>query len=701
MRIRSFILLLTIATLFACDKSKNITKTSVDIDRSQAPKPGPAPKISIGDYRKFTLENGLKVIVVENHRTPEVSYQLDLAIDPIMEGKKAGISSLAGSLLKSGTTTRNKSEIDEEIDFVGGRISTTATGIYATSLKKHSTVILSIMSDILLHPTYPEEELQKEKTLTISGLAADETNPSSISYQVSNIINYGENHPYGEYETKESISNITREDLVNYYETFFRPNVGYLIIVGDITEEEARVNAEKYFGKWQFQEVPKYTYDLPQPPATNRVIVVPMDDAVQSIINITYPINIKPGGENNVAATLMNKILGGHGFSSRLMQNIREDKGYTYAAYSSLTKDQLIGEFSASASVRNEVTDSAVVQFLSEMEYMTSNLTPDSTLQLMKNNSLGKIALSLEDPETVAEFALNIEKYNLPTNFYDTYLTQLEGLTKEDILQAAKKYILPMNSNIIVTGNVDEIADKLKAFSADGKIEILDHHGKLWEGMKKIPQGVTIESIFEKYINAIGGKEKLESITNYRQTGKITVQGMEMDMTVIMKDNDKLELNISMGTNSIMKQIINGNKGIQIQQGQTTTIENKELIISRVNMNLMSCMYLSNYGLKANLLGIKDFEDEPCYVVELSDSTEVYSTEYYSISTGLKMGSKGEFETPAGSLVVISVFKNHKDYNGIILPAISEQKMGTQTMIFSINKMDVNISISDEIFTLD
>ena len=130
-------------------------------------------------------------------------------------------------------------------------------------------------------------------------------------------------------------------------------------------------------------------------------------------------------------------------------------------------------------------------------------------------------------------------------------------------------------------------------------------------------------------------------------------------------------------------------------------MENKELITSKVNMNLTSCIHLPNYGLKTNLLGINDFEGESCYVIELSDTKEVYSTEYYSISSGLKIGSKGEFETPTGSLVVISVYKNHQDFNGIILPAISEQKMGLQTMTFTINKMETNISISDEMFKLD
>ena len=208
---------------------------SQKVDRSKAPKAGPAPKIQIGSYQLFTLENGLKVIVVENHKLPTVSYSLQLEIDPIKEGEKAGSVSAAGELMTAGTTTRSKDEISNAVDFIGAQLSSGSEGIYASSLTKHSETILELMSDVLLHPSYPEAEIEKSRKKILSGLVSEKTDPNSISSKIGNLVKYGKNHPYGEMMTEETVNNYKREDLVNYYNTYFKPNVSYLIIVGDIT----------------------------------------------------------------------------------------------------------------------------------------------------------------------------------------------------------------------------------------------------------------------------------------------------------------------------------------------------------------------------------------------------------------------------------------------------------------------------------
>ncbi len=698
---RKHFFLALIFLTFSCTKPVHLFKKRTTIDRSHAPSAGAAPKINLSAYKNFTLANGLQVIVVENHRVPQVSYELNLDIDPVIEGNKAGLSYLAGTLLKAGTTHRTKKEIDEEIDQLGGWISTASVGIYATSLTKHSENLLSILSDILLHPTFPEKELQKEKAIYISELVAGENDPEIVSERVSNLINYGKNHPYGEFETEKSINNITREDLVNYYQTFFRPNVGFLLIVGDITEEQARINAEKYFGKWQAREVPTFQYETPLPPATNRLVVIPIKEAVQSIINVTYPINIHPGDSGNVAANIMNALFGGNSFSSRLMQNLREDKGYTYGAYSSLIKDELIGEFSAGASVRNEVTDSALTQILFEMQTLVESPVADSSLQLIKNSTLGHIALSLEDPEVAANYALNIEKYHLPKGFYDSYLRQVEKLTPEDILAAAQKYILPNQANIIVMGNVDEIVNKLAVFTKNNEVEVLDIYGNPWLGIKKAPEGVTCQTIFNNYVKASGGRAFLDSISSYRQTGKMNASNIEMDMVLLVKNPDKMNLNVSVGTNSIMQQIINGREGIQILEGKKTAIDEKEMQTTLLHINPLSCYQLDDYGLHAKLLGVKQFEGENCYLIAVMDANDVLYTDYYSVASGLKIGSHITFDSPQGPLDIWSKYTQYKHFGNIYLPSVTKQSIGDQIIVFTIESMDANISINDDVFKLE
>ena len=233
---------------------------SAQIDRSKVPEPGPAPVIQIGDYDTFTLPNGMKVIVVENRKIPVVSFQLTLDIDPVMEYDAKGYVSMAGSLMRSGTTSRDKAEIDEEIDFIGASLSTHSRGMFASSLTRHTPGLLELMSDILLNPVFPQDELDREIKQTITALATVKTDAGSMVSNLSSVLVYGNEHPYGEVTTEESVSNITRDMLVDYYETYFRPNKAYMVIVGDVTTADARKFMEQYLGNWQPGEVPEHQY---------------------------------------------------------------------------------------------------------------------------------------------------------------------------------------------------------------------------------------------------------------------------------------------------------------------------------------------------------------------------------------------------------------------------------------------------------
>jgi predicted Zn-dependent peptidase len=361
------------------------------VDRSKLPEAGPAREIKIGDYESFTLKNGMQVFVVENHKLPRVSFSLVLDREPILEGDKAGYTSMVGQMLRRGTTTRTKEQLDEEIDFIGASLGASSTAVYGSSLTKHKDKMLELMTDIMFNSTFPEEELDKIKTQTISGLAANKDDPNAISANVSTVLVYGKEHPYGEITTEETVNNITIEDIKSYYQTYFKPNIAYLAIVGDINKKEAQKLVKKLFGKWEKGDVPKPTYTLPKAPDKTIVAMVDKSSAVQSVVNITYPIVLKPGTPDLVKSRVLNQILGG-GSSARLFVNLREDKGYTYGAYSSITSDELVGEFSASASVRNEVTDSAIVQFNEELIRIKNEPVSQEELDLAISSISGSFA---------------------------------------------------------------------------------------------------------------------------------------------------------------------------------------------------------------------------------------------------------------------------------------------------------------------
>ena len=442
------------------------------LDRSKFPEPGPAPEINLGKPATFELSNGLKVFVVENRKLPRVSFSLIVDREPIFEGEKAGYVGIAGQLLRSATTNRSQDQLNEEVDFLGANLTTSSTSIFASSLKKHTGKVLDLMTDVLYNPAFPEDEFEKIKKRTISNLQQQKDDPNAIAGNVLGVVLYGKDHPYGEISTEETLENITIEDCKNYYNTYFKPNSSYLVVVGDVSKKEAQKLVKKYFSKWEKGEVPKPTYSVPSQPEKTKVVLVDRPNAVQSLIRIAYPVQFKPGADDAIKASIMNGILGGGVFSNRLIQNIRETHGYTYSSFSALGSDKLVGRFISGASVRNEVTDSALYEFMYELKRIGDEPVDAEELSVTKNFQTGSFARGLESPQTIANYALNIERFGLADDYYQNYLTNLSTVSIEDVQSVAKKYIKPENAYIVIVGKASEIAPKLEKF---GEIEYQRH----------------------------------------------------------------------------------------------------------------------------------------------------------------------------------------------------------------------------------
>lgn len=676
------------------------TNMHAQVDRSKAPAPGPAPKIQIGDYQLFTLENGLKVIVVENHKLPRVSYSVTVDFDPILEKDKAGYVGFAGQIMASGTTSQTKSQIDEAVDFLGASFSTSSSNMFGSCLKKHADKLLAIMSDVLLHPAFPQDELDKVRKLSISGLASEKTDPDALSGKITSVMNFGAYHPYGEFQTEASLNAITRDDLASFYKAYWKPNISYLVIVGDITPDEAKRQAIQYFGTWQKGEAPMHNYTMPTTPAGNKVVFVPMPGAVQSVIDITYPIQLRTGTVDAITASVLNTIFGGSGFQTRLMQNLREDKAFTYGAYSSISPDDVVGSFSSTASVRNEVTDSAIVEFLYEMNRMVKEKVADSTLQTVKNIMTGSFARSLERPQTVANFALNIEKYHLPKDFYETYLQKLNAVTVQAVQDAAIQFIRPENAHITVVGN-REVAEKLRRFAKSGRVEILNADGSKIVEMKPAPAGVTAESVLLNYINAIGGEKELMKIKSYEQKGTMSMAAipMPLEMNIKMKDQKKIASSFKMQGMEVIKQVFDGTTGTMSQMGQNMPMEEGMMTDMKTQADLVSELHYSNYGITATLAGIEVVDGEEVYVVNLQKPGGAMSTEYFHRTSGLKVKSVSTQEMMGESMTSETTFKEYLTLkNGVRFPSHIIQVAGGQTMDIKTTDVVLNAKLTDADF---
>lgn len=615
------------------------------IDRSKVPvaQPNPAIKIEIPDA--LTYSNGLKVIVVENHKLPKVSFQLYIDYPATLDGDKAGVSSIFGEMLASGTVDTPKDQFDEKIDYIGADFYPNARGFYASSLKKHTPELLALMSQVLTQPAFKQEDFDRIVGQNQSNLASLPSDAGSISSNVSSVVKYGKNHPYGEVMTEETLANITLDDIRAYYKENFIPNHAYLVIVGDVTHEDVKQYISEFFENWKVgTSLDKTDYIVPQSKG-NNVYFVDKPGAVQSVISITHTVKLTPGHPDEIKLSVLNQILGGGSFSARLMSNLREDKAYTYGCYSSISSDQLIGSFSAGGSFRNEVTDSAIVQILAEIKRIAENPVSATELDLVKKSMTGSFARSLENPQTIARFALNTIRYNLPSNYYSTYLQRLEKISIDEILLAAAQYLRPENLNIIVVGN-EEIADKLAAFDIDGHVDFKNYYGEDIQQLKQVPQGVTARSVIDGYLmkmmqaeNMSQLQSKLDAVQQIETISYGELSGMKLYVYDAAGAPNKtaslLYLKSLQGNMVIQTENFDGENGATMSEGKSTLYEGEDLAEKKNgSYPIAQLAYFQNEALQLTLLGITDLKGVSHYKLKVVDGDEL-KFEYYNVETGL------------------------------------------------------------------
>lgn len=648
-----------------------VTAIAQKLDRSIKPKPGPAPTISLGKTESFTLANGLKVFVVENHRLPTISCSIQFDVKPELQGEMVGYREMMSELLLSGTTSRSKDKLNGEIDQMGARINVSDEGMYGGGLKKYSDKIFELMSDIAMNAVITDEELEKTKKKMISGIQTEKNEPDAMVNNISAVVNFGNRHPYGEVATEESIKKITLEQCTKFYKTYFRPNVAYMAIVGDVTVAEIKPIVEKFFGKWEKSTVPVANYVAPGLSASGmagkvtKVSFAPRTAAVQSVVSVTYPVMLVPGHPDVIKAKVANTVLGG-GSQGRLFLDLREKHAWTYGAYSSLQEDPLGGSFSATVKCRNAVSDSAIGAILDQMKLMQTEMVSDTTLQNAITYLSGNFAIGLEDPKRVAQFAINIDRYNMPKDYYQNYLKNLSAVNGYDIMTVSKKYITPDKANIIVAGSKEEVAGKLAKYSADGKVDYYDYAGKPLVVTEAVaaPAGMTANDVFKKYVAAIGGEKALTSIKDLKVVMSSNMQGMDITITILKKapnmSKQSVDLNINGQKMTAQKQVFNGTKGYQEQQGQRADMTEEDINEAKEEADIAADLHPEKYGIKRTLAGMEQINGANAYKLDVIDAKGKKSVEYYDATTYLLL-RKIKIE---GDKAQTSDYSDYKEVSG-------------------------------------
>ena len=642
------------------------TSLNAQLDRSVMPESGPAPEIFFGKPQTFNLDNGLTVMVVENTKLPRASASLSFDNPLIFEGDIAGVSSILAEMVGNGTQSISKEDFIEEIDYMGASLNVTGSGAFAGSLKRYFPRVLELMASAVLEPLFTQEEFDRQKNLIKESLKTGEKDVGTAADRVESFITYGSQHPNGEFISQESLDKASLQDAIDFYNNYSSPSNAYLVIIGDVNYDEIKSKVTDLFGSWNSKEVSSSSFPSPNNPDETEIIFVDMPNGVQSVVSVINTVEFNKKNSDYFAALVANRILGGGG-AGRLFNNLREDKGWTYGSYSGISESyKTKGLVIAQAQVRNEVTDSAAVELLMELDKMKNTYVLDEELNSAKAKYTGNFVLSLENPSTIAGFARNIITQDLPEDYYNSFLENINSVTKEDVQNAAKNYFLTDNTRVFITGKGSEILESIENIEYNGKKLKVRYFDKYANEIERpsytVDSNISAEDVINDYIKAIGGKDALSEVTSIEIKATSNIQGTVLEMYSIKNNQNQSLMEMSAMGMTIAKTVFNKYQGFNEVNGQRIPLTEVELEQAIINSALFSELNF-DFSL-VQLVGTSDVEGEKAYEIKVTDNKSVF----YSVDTGLKLKEVESQEVEGNLIVGETYFKEYEEVEGILLP---------------------------------
>ena len=662
------------------------------IDRSQQPQPGPAPVIQLGEPERFTLNNGLTVLIVENNKLPRAAVSLSLDNSPIAEGELAGVSAMTAALLGKGSATIDKDSFNEEVDFMGATINFGSQSASASSLSRYFGRVLELMADAALHPNFTQEEFDKEKDILLDGIKSGEKSVTTAARRVENLLAYGKDHPYGEYVSKESVERVKLADVDAFYKRYFLPNNAYLVIVGDVDAGDLKKQVKKLFGKWKKKNLSTDPIPDVTNVSTTQIDFVNMPNAVQTEVTVQNTVSLRKKDADYFPLLIANGILGGGG-EARLFLNLREDKGYTYGSYSSMGNNKYTASrFRASASVRNAVVDSAVVELLYEIDRMKKEVVSDEELNRAKAKYVGSFVRAVEQPSTVAAYALEIETEGLPDDFYTTYLESVNNVTKEDIQRVAQKYFLLDQARVVVTGKASEVLDNLEKVQfneSDISVSYYDKYGNVIDrpASFELPDGVSAQSILADYIDAIGGQDAINAIRSLEVSYNANFMGNELEAISINTAEEQKQI-VKMGGNVLATVIVNASGAKVEQMGNSMDLPPEMAADMQAVIGIIpELKMMENESITVS--GIEEIDGQSAYALEMKGQSTTTTT-YYAVESGLKLKQTTVTEMMGQTQTQDSNYNDYKRFGSLLIPSSTSVPLGPQSVDATLGYVKIN-----------
>ncbi|HEV2704541.1 MAG TPA: pitrilysin family protein [Pyrinomonadaceae bacterium] len=447
--------------------------------RREQPAPLAPRPLNIPTPAESALANGLRVVVVEQRRLPLVSFRLSFRAGDVFDPPELpGLTDILTNMLTEGTEARTSKQLADEVARLGATLSAGANSDYTTvaasSLSTYADEVLALLAEVTLTPSFPEDELELTKQNAQQNLIAQRAQPSFLATETLARVVFGE-HPYAVVSpSSESIERMTRERLASFHRERFVPNNAVLFVVGDVERAHVLESAERLFGNWQPGEAPVARF--PAPPVRDERVIYLVDRPGSAQSNIVIANTaIKRTDPDYFRALVMHTILGANA-SSRLFMNLREEKGYTYGAYSSLDARRYAGTFRATSEVRTPVTGASLKEFFYELERIREEEASEKELSDAKSYLTGVFPIRLETQEGLTDQLVQIKMHGLGDDYLHTYRERVQEVTREEVREVARRVVLPDVAAVVVVGDADAIYEEVKPFAE--RVELYDSAGR-------------------------------------------------------------------------------------------------------------------------------------------------------------------------------------------------------------------------------
>jgi zinc protease len=448
--------------------------------KGKAPVSKEVLKVKLPKAEEATLPNGLRVVLLRNDKIPTFNIQM-VVLSGGMSDKADyhGLANFTATLLREGTTKRSSKDIAEQIDTLGGTLTAVSSMSSQTSVISTSGLVenldqtLDIFADVVRNPSFPQTEVDKYKTRTLTALQFQRSTPQILVQEQFSKAIYGSHPAAIVVPPADSLRKLSSKDLAEFHSTYYRPNNAILAVVGDVTLKDLMPKIQKAFGDWQKGDVPAVT--LPEVPTQSAASIYLIDrpGSVQTALQLGT-LGIERTSPDYFAVLLADRVLGG-GPTGRLFLNLREDKGYTYGAYSAFNSFRYRGTWNASAEVRTEVTDGAMKEFTYELNRLGTEKVSPAELENAKRAIIGSFALSLEQPAALLQNIITQKLYNLPADYWDTYPQKVSAITADDVQRVAQKYMDMKHLQVVAVGDASKTREILSHY---GTVQVFDADGK-------------------------------------------------------------------------------------------------------------------------------------------------------------------------------------------------------------------------------